>query len=115
MIRSLLLTLVPLCAFSADLTGVWNFHLVRFGEEFAAARVELKSDGPKVTGTLNELKLSGDTDGDQLHIALTRPNGNEWGKLTGKVEGDRMSGTVKQGDEEFAWNAHRVPATPTTP
>jgi hypothetical protein len=29
--------------------------LVRFGEEFADARVELKTEGTKLTGTLNEL------------------------------------------------------------
>jgi acetamidase/formamidase len=115
MIRAMLLALAPLCAFSADLTGAWNFHLVRFGEEFAAARVELKSEGSKVTGTLNELKLEGTSDGDQLHITLTRPNNAEWGKLEGRIEGDRMSGTVKQGSDEFAWNARRILAINAAP
>jgi acetamidase/formamidase len=115
MIRAMLSALLPLCAFSADLTGSWNFHLVRFGEEFAAARVDLKSDGAKVTGTLNELKLDGSSEGDQLHITLVRPNGSEWGKLDGRIEGDRMSGTVKQGSDEFAWNARRMAATNAAP
>jgi acetamidase/formamidase len=115
MIRPMLIALLPLCAFSADLTGNWNFHLVRFGEEFGAARVELKSEGSKVTGTLNELKLEGSSDGDQVHITLTRPNGSEWGKLEGRIEGDRMSGTVKQGNDELAWNARRAVGTDAAP
>jgi acetamidase/formamidase len=115
MIRAMLYLLLPVYAFSADLTGTWNFHMVRFGEEFGAARVELKSEGPKVTGTLNELKLEGTSEGDQVHITLTRPNGSEWGKLDGRVESDRMSGTAKQGNDELAWNARRAPATNAAP
>jgi acetamidase/formamidase len=115
MIRAMLFALAPLCAFAADVTGAWNFHLVRFGEEFAAARVELKSEGSKITGTLNELKLEGDLQGDQLHIKLTRPNNSEWGTLDGRIEQDRMSGTVKQGSDEFAWNARRMAAVNSTP
>jgi acetamidase/formamidase len=98
----------PLFAFGADVSGQWNLHLVRFGEEFAAARVELKADGGKVTGTLNELKLEGTVEGDRLRITAMRPNGKEWGKLEGQVRGDEIAGTVKQGDEEFGWKASRA-------
>jgi amidase len=115
MIRAMLSALLPVCALAADLTGTWNLHLIRFGEEMNAARVELKSDGAKLTGTLNELKLVGETQGDQVHITLTRPNGSEWGKLDGKVEGDRLSGTVHQGSDEFGWNARRAAAAPAAP
>jgi amidase len=115
MIRAMLSALLPVCALAADLTGSWNFHMVRFGEEMGAARVELKSEGSKITGTLNELKLAGDSQGDQVHITLTRPNGSEWGKLEGKVEGDRMSGALRRGSDELAWNARRVVVTTTAP
>jgi acetamidase/formamidase len=115
MIKAMLLVWAPLCASAADVTGSWNFHLVRFGEEFGAARVELKSEGSKITGTLNELKLEGDLQGDQLHIKLVRPNGSEWGKLDGRLEQDRMAGTVKQGSDEFAWNARREITTAAAP
>src|SRR5438477_9204694 len=110
MIRAMLLVLAPVCAFAADVSGQWNLHLVRFGEEFGAARVELKTDGNKLTGTLNELKLEGTAEGDQVHIRLVRPNGSEWGKMEGRVEGDKIAGTVKQGDDEFTWNARRAGA-----
>jgi amidase len=103
----MLLLFLPVFAWAADVTGRWNLHLVRFGEEFAAARVELKTEGSKLTGTLNELKLEGTVDGDRLHITATRPDGKEWGKLEGRVQGDAIDGTVKQAEDEFAWKASR--------
>ena len=108
MTKALLLWLLPSLACAADVAGQWNLHLVRFGDEFAAARVELKTEGGKITGTLNELKLAGTADGDQIHIIATRPNGKEFGKLDGRVTGDEITGTVKQGDDEFGWNARRA-------
>src|SRR5258706_8368564 len=101
MIKGMLLVCLPLFAYAADVTGQWNVHLVRFGDEFAAARVELKAEGTKVTGTLNELKLEGTIEGDHLQITATRPDGNEWGKLDGRVQGDDIAGTVKQSEDEF--------------
>ena len=98
---------LPVFAWAADVTGRWNLHLVRFGEEFAAARVELKAEGSKLTGTLNELKLEGTVDGDRLHITATRPDGKEWGKFEGRLQGDAIDGTVKQAEDEFAWKARR--------
>src|SRR6266699_3068818 len=103
MTRAMLLVFLPLLASAADVTGQWNAHLVRFGEEFAAARVDLKAEGAKLTGTLNELKLEGTIEGDRLRITATRPDGKEWGKLEGRVRGDDITGTVKQGEEEFGW------------
>jgi amidase len=109
MIKAILWLLLPLLAPAADVSGDWSLRLVRFGEDFAAARVNLKADGPKLTGTLNELKLEGSVDGNHVHLTATRPNGKPWGQLKGEVQGDEMSGTVKQGEEEFAWKAHRAP------
>ena len=107
MTRTMLLLFLPVFAWAADITGRWNLHLVRFGEEFAAARVELKTEGTRLTGTLNELKLEGTVDGDRLHITATRPDGKEWGKFEGRVQGDAIDGTVKQGEDELGWKARR--------
>ena len=52
MLRAIAVLLLPMLAAAADLTGQWNFHLVRFGEEFAAARVELKAEGAKQAAIL---------------------------------------------------------------
>src|SRR6266498_2137985 len=108
MTRAMLFLCLPLFAFGADVTGQWNLHLVRFGEEVAAARVELKTEGSKVTGTLNELKLEGSVEGDRVRLTAVRPGGQEWGKFDGRLQGDEMTGTVKQGDDESAWKARRV-------
>lgn len=107
MTKWILALFLPVLGLAADVSGEWNLHLVRFGDEFAAARVNLKTEGTRVTGTLNELKLEGTIEGDRLHLALTRPNGKDWGTLDGRVQGDDITGTVKQGDEQFNWKAHR--------
>ena len=106
--RALLFVFLPVFAMAADVAGTWNIHLVRFGEDFAAARVELKAQGTKVTGTLNELKLDGSFEGDQLRLTATRPDGKEWGKFEGRVQGDEIAGTVKQEKDEFGWKARRA-------
>jgi amidase len=111
----MLFVFLPVFAYAADVTGQWNVHLVRFGEEFAAARVELKADGAKVTGTLNELKLEGTIEGDHLQITAKRPDGNEWGKLDGRVQGDDIAGTVKQSEDEFTWKARRATVSTAAP
>jgi amidase len=115
MIRVMLLLSLPVLAPAADISGQWNLHLTRFGEDFAAARVEWKTDGNSLTGTLNELKLSGTVDGDQVRFTAIRPNKEEWGKFEGHVTGDEMSGSAKRGSDEFAWSAHRAPASPAAP
>ena len=88
MTRALLLLCLPVVLSAAEITGEWNLHLVRFGEEFAAARVELKADGPQVSGTLNELKLNGTVEGNRIRLIAVRPNGEEWGKFEGTLTGD---------------------------
>ena len=115
--QPILLALLPLCvsmASAADVSGEWNLHLIRFGEEVNAARVTLKADGSKVTGTLNELKLEGTLEGDHLQLTAKRPNGSDFGTFDGRLQGDDLAGTVKQGSDEFGWKAHRAPAASAT-
>ncbi len=45
MTRAMLLLFLPLFASAADLTGEWNLHLIRFGQDAAAARVERRLKG----------------------------------------------------------------------
>ena len=65
MIRAMLFVLLPIYAFAADVTGQWNVKLIRYGEEAGAARIELKAEGTKVTGTLNKRTL------EKMGITLT--------------------------------------------
>ncbi len=111
----LLLAMLCFTAYGADVSGEWNFRLIRFGDRFASARVELQAEGSKLTGTLNEIKLTGSVEGDAVHITGMRPNGKEWAKLDGNVRGEEMSGTVKQGEDEFSWEARRVLAAQSEP
>jgi acetamidase/formamidase len=106
---------LPVSALAADVGGQWNLHLVRFGEEFAAARVELKADAGKLTGSLNELKLEGTVEGDRVHIIAHRPDGKDWGTFEGQIQGDEIAGTVKQGEESYAWKARRAPTATAQP
>jgi hypothetical protein len=115
MTRTMLLLFLPLLTWAADVNGRWNLHLVRFGEEFAAARVDLKAEETRLTGTLNELKLEGTLEGDRLSITATRPDGKEWGKFDGRIQGDAMDGTVKQGEDEFGWKARRERESAASP
>ncbi|MGJ5817531.1 acetamidase/formamidase family protein [Paludibaculum fermentans] len=115
MLRSMLVLCLPVVAFAADVSGRWNLHLVRFGEIASSARVELKADGTKVTGTLNELKLDGTFEGDHLRLTATRPDGSNWGAFDGRLQGDDIAGTVKQGNDEFNWKARRDSATAGAP
>ncbi len=113
--KTVVFLLLSMTAQAADLGGEWSLRLVRFGESFATARVSLKADGGTITGTLNELKLQGTVQGDQVRITGTRPDGKEWGTFEGRLQGDEMSGTAKQGQDEFAWNAQRAHVVQTAP
>jgi acetamidase/formamidase len=108
-----LLLAVAAWAAPADLTGAWIFHLVAFGEENSPARVELKVEGNQVTGTLNELKLAGTMEGDVLKMKATRPDGNEFAVLEGRLSGAELRGTAKRGNDTLEWVARRVPAPST--
>jgi acetamidase/formamidase len=101
----------------ADIAGTWRFNIVSFGEEIADAKLELKVEGNKLTGNLNELKIEGTVTGDTLKFTATRPNGEKFGDFEGRLAGDELTGKAKRPDEEFDWIARRpvvVHATPQT-
>jgi amidase len=102
---------------AADISGKWNLNLISFGEEIAHANVELKLDGNKLSGTLNELKLEGTVQGETLKFTATRPNGKKFGEFEGHVSGTELTGKLSRGSDDFEWTARRtivVKATPQT-
>ena len=105
----LLLALAPGLG-AADIAGSWVFYMVSFGEEVAPARVELKVDGEKLTGTLNEVKLEGTLQNGVLTFTGKRPNGDHWGTFEGRLTGEELTGTVRIGDDKDArqWVARRA-------
>ena len=104
------LLLAAVAAFPApgDLAGSWRLNLIQFGEEVAPARVELKVDGNKITGTINELKIEGTAQGDEVKLIATRPDGNQFGVLEGRLTGNEIKGTLRRQDEVTDWIARRV-------
>jgi hypothetical protein len=97
---------------SADIAGSWRFTLVSFGEEIFPAKLDLKLDGDKIAGNLNELKIEGSLQGETFKFTATRPNGSVWGAFEGRLNGLDLSGTVHRNDDDFQWIARRA-ALPT--
>jgi amidase len=91
-------------------TGPWLFHFVRFGEEYASARVALDVDGKAVTGSLNELAIKGSFDKGLLSFHATRPNGSDFGLFEGRFVGDELRGTLTSRGENAPWVMRRLPA-----
>jgi len=100
---------------AADLSGDWEFAAKYLGD-FNYARVTLKIEEGKLTGTLNELKLEGSLKGGELTFSATRPNGKHFGDFTGKVSGDQLEGTGEWADDrKITWSAKRAAIPPHTP
>lgn len=97
-------------------TGQWLFHFVRFGEEFASARVMLDLDGKTVTGSLNELTIRGSYDEGLLSFHATRPNGSDFGLFEGRFARGELRGTLTSRGEKAPWVMRRLPpaSTPKT-
>jgi len=96
---------------AADISGDWEFAGKHLGD-ISYARLNLKAQDGKLTGTLNELKLQGTVKGDDLTFNAKRPNGDNFGDFKGKANGDRLEGTgAWSGDRQVTWSAKR-PATP---
>ena len=109
-----------LCAsalWGADASGVWRFNVVSFGEEIAPAKLELKIDSGKITGSLNELKVEGTERDGKLSFTATRPSGEAFATFEGEAKNGELSGTAKHDTETMHWIARRAPvitAAPTT-
>jgi amidase len=100
---------------AADLSGEWEFAGKHLGD-VSYARVNLKVEGGKLTGNLNELKLEGTVEGDSLKFSAKRPNGDAFGDFTGKAHGDGIEGTaVWSGDRKVTWSATRAAIPPDAP
>lgn len=100
---------------AADVTGEWEFAANSF-DEVSPARVTLKIDGEKLTGNLNELKLEGTLNGEDLKFTAKRPNGDQFGDFTGKVQDGKLEGTGEwSGGRKVTWTAKRPVVPPKTP
>ena len=110
----MLLTATTLSA--ADISGEWELAASLLND-VSYARVTLKTDGQKLSGTLNEITLDGTINGDELTFTATRPNGQHFGSFRARATGDALKGTASwpgiPGD--VAWSAQRAARPPATP
>ncbi len=97
-----------------DLTGEWEFAATNLNE-VRYARVVLSSEGEKLHGTLNELKLEGTVKGDELTFTATR-GGERFGDFKGTATGQTLTGTALwSGDRKVSWTARRSATAPAIP
>jgi acetamidase/formamidase len=100
---------------AADISGDWEFAGSYLGD-VDYARVNLKVDGLKLTGNLNELKIEGEIHGDEFSFKATRPNGENFGEFKGAAHGDQLSGSaVWAGERNITWTAKRPKIPPAAP
>jgi acetamidase/formamidase len=112
-----LLALFSSMAMAADLAGRWQFNIVAFGEEIAPARLELKLENGKLSGSLNELTIEGSGSDAAFNFTATRAGGQVFATFEGRLENGRLTGTAKRESENMNWIARRaavVTAAPTT-
>jgi amidase len=95
-----------------DLSGLWQLTLTEFGQTSLQARLELTSDGSRLSGTAaagawNELKVEGSIEGDVVTLHAT-VRGKPFATFTGRVHGDEIRGTATDGAKTFGWHARRM-------
>ncbi len=112
---ALVLLLLSVGLSGADMSGNWSFSIVSFGEETANAKLELKVDGNKLSGSLNELKIEGTVHGDTVKFTATRPNGEKFADLEGSLSGSELKGKAQRPDDDFEWVARRHPVITAAP
>ena len=100
---------------AADVSGDWEFASKYLGD-VSYARVTLKIEGGKLTGSLNELKLEGSLKDGDLTFTAKRPNGDHFGDFTGKADGDKLAGAgVRSDGGKITWSAKRAAVAPHAP
>src|SRR5437660_3112041 len=92
---------------AADIAGVWRLNIVSFGEEVAPARLEIKVDGNKLTGTLNAIKVEGTIENGILKFTGSRPSGDQFATFEGRLSGSELRGTAQMGTETREWIGRR--------
>jgi amidase len=102
----LLALAAPLAA--ADIAGTWHFLFVNFGEEMGGGKLDLKVDGNKLTGTMDQFKVDGTVDNGTLKFNLLRPDGAVFGTAEARLNGDELTGTAHAHGDDLHWVARRA-------
>jgi acetamidase/formamidase len=100
---------------AADFSGDWELTGKYLADTYYA-RLSLKIEGDKLTGSMNEIKLEGTVQGNAFSFTATRPNGKHFGDFKGTVHDENLEGTaVWFGDRKIEWIAKRPKPAPATP
>lgn len=98
---------------AVQVSGQWEVHL-EFGRGSATHTLLFEQDGPKLVGShrgeFQAGDLAGTVSGNSLHFRSSLPTlGSRVGfEFAGKVEGDKISGTVNLGEYgQTTWTAQR--------
>ncbi len=101
--KLLILSLLSVAAFAADITGTWK-ATVETDAGSGTPTFVFKQDGENLTGTysgqLGEAKLTGTIHGNQVEWSFEASVGDDKAKVTysGTLEGDtKMKGTAQLG------------------
>ena len=110
----ILLSLVALLAYAADVTGKWQITS-NFGGQTRTSNLTLKQDGEALTGTISgrggETPIQdGKVSGDDVSFVVVRKFQDQEFKMNykGKVSGDTIKFTVSSDRGEFEQEAKRV-------
>ncbi len=76
----------------ADLGGNWIAQLSGLGDT-QYARVTLRTDSSKLSGSWNDWNIEGIAEGNQIQLKLSQPNGQAAGSLTATLDGVAFAGT----------------------
>jgi hypothetical protein len=77
---------------ASDVSGEWEFSANYLGN-VSYARVTLKVEGGKLSGTLNELRLEGEVRDEQVTFKAANSRGESVGDFKGEKKADLMDGT----------------------
>ena len=100
---------------ASDVSGDWEFTGKYLGE-VSYARISIKVEGDKLSGNMNELKLEGTINGNELTFTTKRPKGEHFGDFKGAAHGDTLEGTaVWFGERKVTWSARRPLTPPAAP
>jgi hypothetical protein len=97
------LVIWAVAAFAADITGTWTLTVETPGGT-RQSTFEFRQDGKNLTGTMHsrmgDTPLTGSINGDDVSFSVTRERDGQQVRIdySAKVEGAKMTGTVKFGD-----------------
>ena len=80
---------------ASDVSGDWEFAAKYLGD-VSYSRLTFKVDGDKLSGSLNELKLQGTMNGDDMTFSANRPKGEHFGDFKGTVRGDNLGAGAEE-------------------